>query len=273
MRPGAALLWTVVLGFLLLGTIATLPWLFRDGGWFPIAACAAWSACIPGTLYLVIRFAPRRLTKAESAQFGMFLIVVTILIGMLIAPAAAIAFLYGPEAATGASYVSGLIGVGGIVTSALVYNWRSQRETAKHNRFYARFKDGPVGVWRGVRLGFGRVEEGCGIVFNPDSAGHFRLWEGAENETTAPPTTFRWRRVGENLIEVRLDGDGSLKKIEFIIPYTATKAVKLMLRLPGIELPDIVPSEVGFAEFDNIHWPRYLFFDHLGEPPAATVAN
>jgi hypothetical protein len=254
---------------IVLGTIGTVPWLVRDGGWLALAVCAAWSFGTAVALLLAAKFA--KPSPKKQAIFALLIIASFFLIPIV--PGAMCAILYGPEAGGGACYLGFFCGWGPMFVVGFFENRRLQREAIETERFRARFEDGPIGNWRGVRLDLQGGEQGCQIVFNADGSGHYRLWDAREAEDGAGSIQFRWRPEGEYLIELTLLGDEASRRLKYALAFYGDGATKLLLSVAGSELPDeSSPWQIGSEEFDRVHWPRYLAFEYLGEPasPAFT---
>jgi hypothetical protein len=254
----AILLWS----FVIVLTIATVPSLFRDGGWPAIAACVAWSVGTAAAVMVGVWFAQGRLGKKPMlAAFFLF----TCFVVALFAPPVTVAIIYGSEAATAAVYLAFLFGWGTINIFALFASSHLRRQARKVERFLARFKEAPIGNWRGIRYAK-QDEEGCQVVFNPDGQGHFRLWDAPDRESAAQPIPFRWQAPGEHRIDVNLVDDQTSKELEFGIAFCGGTSVRMLLSVRGIEPPEQSPYDIGFAEYDQAHWPRWVVFDYLGEP-------
>jgi hypothetical protein len=255
----AILLWS----FVIVLTIATVPSLFRDGGWPAIGACVAWSVGTAASWMIAVWLAAERLGKKPMLAAFVFL---TCFVVALFAPTVTVAIIYGSEAATAAVYLAFLFGWGTINIFALIASSHLRRQARKVERFLARFKEAPIGNWRGFRY-TKQGEEGCQIVFNSDGNGHFRLWDAADRESAAQPFPFRWQAAGEHRIDANLVDDQTSKQLKVGIALCGGTSVRMLLSVRGVEPPEQSPYDIGFVEYDHAHWPRWVVFDYLGEPP------
>ena len=253
-------------GIIVVGTIWTAPFLFRDGGWLAVAASAAWSFGCAITLIMTLWLESRR---PKVDRLGVVVAIASLFM-MILAPPVTAAILYGAEAAGGAAYVAIFAGWGTICVFALLAAERSENDAVESRCFRARFKHGPIGNWRGVRLDGQNEWQGCRIVFESDGAGQYRLWDSPEAEGSATLVPFRWRSSGENVIEVLLD-DNTSKRLEYGPLLSTYAPVKLMLFVQGLQAQTESPYEIGNAERDSLHWPRFVAFDYLGEPTSSAT--
>ena len=235
------------------------------GGWREHSVVIRLRVTLIVTLWLESR-RPKISVVRVLVAFSSFL-------SMLLAPPVTAAVLYSADAAGGAAYVAILSGWGSICVFAVLATRKSDKETVARKRFEARFKDGPIGGWRGVRTGLRDVEQGCQIVFSPDGSGHYRLWGATETERGADAAQFRWNSVSERQIEVTPTIDEPSKRLEHVIAFYAGNSAKLLLSVAGAQSPQQSPWEIGWADFDTVHWPRFVAFDYVGEPMSGATPS
>jgi hypothetical protein len=247
--------------FIVVGTIATVPALVRDGGWLAVAGCAAWSFGCAVVMVLLLYVGFRiGLRRPKFELFSLLLAFATVLLMLLVPPVTTV-IAYGAEAATAAGYVAVLSGWGTIWIWAVLASRGFEERNAEAERFRARFEEGPIGNWRGVRTD----------LQDADGSGHFRLWDTPDTESSSECIDFHWRLDGESLIDISLVSDQPDKRIRFVVVRHAGIA-KLMLTVAGASLPDQLSSEIGFAEFDEVSWPRFFVFEYIGEPASGVTS-
>jgi hypothetical protein len=257
-------------GFVVVGTITTVPALIRDGGWLAVAACAAWSygcAAVVTILFLV-----HALRWAKVDRLGAVIAIASLFL-MLLAPPVTAATLYSVEAAGGAAYLAILSGWGTLAVFGLRASRKLERDAFESERFRARFKEGPIGNWRGVRFVNQDVEQGCRIAFSADGSGHYWLRDNRDAERSADSVHFHWKLTQERLIEVVSRDEEAGKRLEFFVGYYAGPTAKLMFNVPGIQWPERSACEISYAEFDKISWPRFVVFDYVGEPASGATPS